>query len=312
MATVAAPTEPELPELPEVARRRTMLAYLALAGVVVMWGMGPPISKLIHGPPTTIAPTRVSMAVPLTYAVLRIEGRRPSLASLRRSVWGGIFFGSNLVVFFFALRHASIAIITLVGVLQPVTVGLVAVRLFGERLTRWGLAWTVVSIAGVVGAVLTAGKNVRATPLGLTLALITTACLSCYLIASRIARRTLATNEYLFGVMVWASLVTLVPMVIAGPAWGRLRAVDWLWMVVVLIGPGWLGHLLMSWAITQVPMSISSLQMLPSTVVSIGAAWLINHERVTVAEALFGLVTLVAIGFVVRGPVRRHRAAPTH
>ena len=48
MATVAAATEPELPE---VARRRTMLAYLALGGVVVMWGMGPPISKLIHGPP---------------------------------------------------------------------------------------------------------------------------------------------------------------------------------------------------------------------------------------------------------------------
>jgi probable blue pigment (indigoidine) exporter len=307
MTSVAAPSA----ELATTGRK-TALAYLALAGVVLMWGMGPPLSKLIKGPPTTIAPTRVAMAVPLTYLVLRAQGGRPSIAAVRKSMWGGLFFGANIVVFFFALRHASIATITLVGVLQPVIIGIFAVRLFGEHPTRWGIVWTIVAIAGVVGAVLTAGKNVRATPLGLTLALVTTACISCYLLASRQARRTLATNEYLFGVMVWATLVTVLPLLIAGPAWGRLRAVDWLWMVVVLIGPGWLGHLLMSWAITEVPMSVSSLQMLPATVVSIAAAWPINHERVTVAEVLFGLVTLSAVGLVVHGPLRHRSVAAVH
>jgi len=43
--------------------------------------------------------------------------------------------------------------------------------------------------------------------------------------------------------------------------------------------------------------------------VSIGAAWPINHERVTVPEVLFGAVTLTAVGFVVRGPRRRAGAS---
>jgi drug/metabolite transporter (DMT)-like permease len=227
---------------------------------------------------------------------------------LRRSVWGGIFFGANIVCFFYALRHTSIATITLVGVLQPITVGIVSVRLFGERITRWAIVWTLVAIATVTGAVLTAGKEIRATPVGLALAVTTTLCLSSYLLASRVARRTLDPHEYLFGVMVWAALLCTVPLLITGPEWGRFRAADWLWMVVVLIGPGWLGHLLLSWAITEVPMSISSLQMLPSTVVSIAAAWPINHERITAPEAAFGLATLLAVGLVVHGPFTRRRA----
>ena len=298
------------PTVAAPVRRRTALAYLALAGVMVTWGMGPPLSKLITGPPTTVATTRMWMAVPLTYVVLRSQGGRPSWAGLRRSLWGGLFFGANIGFFFLTLRHASVATITLIGVLQPVIVGLAAVRLFGEHLTRWGVAWTLVAIGGVAGAVLVAGKDVRATPAGIGLSVLTISCLSAYLLASRQARRTLAPNEYLFGVMVWAAAVLTVPLLIDGPHWGSLGRADWLWLAVVLVGPGWLGHLLMNWAITEVPMSISSLQMLPSTVVSIAAAWLINHERVTMPEALFGLVTLAAVGFVVRGPHRRARPRP--
>lgn len=298
MTSLAAPAGPTASD---AAHRRVVLAYVAMAGVVVIWGMGPPLSKLISGPPTTVAAVRIWLAVPLTYLVLRSQGGRVTKAAMRGSLWGGVFFGANLLLFFSALRHTTVATITLIGVLQPVTVGLVSVKLFGERITRWGLGWTLVAIAGVGGAVLAAGKTVRTTPLGLLLSVATILCLSAYMLASRQARTTLAPNEYLFGVMVWASMVLAVPVVFEGLQWRALDGHDWLWLAVVLIGPGWLGHLLLSWAITEIPMSISSLNMLPATVLSIAAAWPIHDEHVTLLQGLFGLVTLVAVALVVRG-----------
>lgn len=294
----------------DAARRRTLLAYLAMGGVAVFWGMGPPLSKLISGPASTVAATRMWMAVPLTFAVLRAQGGRPSWRALRGSFWGGLFFGANMLFFFSALRHSSVATITLISVLQPVVVGFASVRLFGERLTRWGVGWTFVAVAAVAGAVLAAGRTVRATPLGVVLSVTTILCLSCYMLASRRARRTLAPNEYLFGVMVWASVLLAVPLAFDGLHWGALDGHDWLFMGLVLIGPGWLGHLLLNWAITEIPMSISSLNMLPSTVISIAAAWPINHEHVTPLQGVCGLVTLVAVALVVRGPLRRRPPAP--
>lgn len=307
MTSLASPLAPAA----DAARRRVLLAYLAMAGVVVTWGMGPPLSKLISGPPTTVAATRMWLAVPLTFAVLRSQGGRPSWRAVKGSFWGGLFFGANILCFFTTLRHASVATVTLISVLQPITVGLASVRMFGEKLTRWGLGWTLIAIAGVAGAVLAAGKTVRATPLGIGLSIATTLCLSAYMLSSRRARRTLAPNEYLFGVMVWAALLLTIPVLFEGLAWGSLDGHDWLYLSLVLIGPGWIGHLLLNWAITELPMSISSLNMLPTTVISIAVAWPINHEHVTLTQGLFGIVTLGAVALVVRGPVgrRRRRAA---
>ena len=300
MTTVA----PAVGEIATARTRRVSLAYLAMAGVVIIWGMGPPISKLVTGPPSTIASTRIWMAVPLTYLVLRVSGSKPTLAGLKASFLGGVSFGCNMFLFFTALRHLSIATFTLLGVLQPITVSLISVRLFGERLSKWVLAWGGVAFLGVAAAVLMAGKGVKATPFGLLLGVTTISCMSVYLLASRQARKTIAPNEYLFGVMSWAAITLTIPLFFQGWQLHTLDHRDWFWMTVVLIFPGWLGHLLLNWAITEIPMSISSLNMLPSTVVSIAAAWPINHQHVTLGQSLAGLVTLVAVGLVVHGPFR--------
>lgn len=306
MTSVVSPLAPAA-----AARRRLLLAYAAMGGVIVTWGMGPPLSKLISGPPTTVAATRMWLAVPLTFLVLRSQGGRPTWRAVKGSFWGGLCFGANILCFFTTLRHASVATITLISVLQPIVVGFASVRLFGERLTRWGLGWTFVAIAGVAGAVLAAGKTVRATPVGIGWSIATTLCLSAYMLSSRRARQTLAPNEYLFGVMVWAALLLTIPVLFEGLSMRSLDGHDWIFLALVLVGPGWLGHLLLSWAITEMPMSISSLNMLPTTVISIAAAWPINHEHVTPTQGLFGLVTLGAVALVVRGPAgrRRRRAA---
>ena len=290
------------------ARRQRILPYVALAGVICLWGLGPPVSKLITGPTTTIVAVRMWLAAPLALAVQRATGTKIKWSTIRRAWKGGVFFGLNMLFFFTAIRHVSVATMTLVGVMQPIIVSLVSVKMFGEKLSRWWAAWTVVAIGGVAIAVLTAGKTVRGSPFGLFMSLMMVVLFSAYIIVTRSARATMGPNEYLSGVMIWAAILVTIPVLFQGLDLGELSGRDWFWIGVMLIGPGWLGHFLLNWVIVRLPMSITALQGLPSTVVSIALAWPIHQETITVAQGFAGVLTLVAVGMIVHGPFHRKRA----
>ncbi len=280
-------------------------ALAALGAVVVIWGLGPPLSKEISAPGLTVAAVRMWVAVPFMAVMQRVGGSRLSWRAIAAARWGGLAFGVNMAFFFTAIQHASVATVTLISSLQPVAVMLGAIRFFGERPTRWRLGWTAAGIASVALAVAGAGAAVRATPLGITLSVGAVISLSTYLLVSRRARGTLASAEYLTGVMVWAA-ITVTPIALwQGLALADLDGADWFWIVVVLVGPGWLGHLLMNWAITSLPLGITALNMLPATVISIAVAWPLHGEPVTAVQAVAGVATLISVALVVHGPLRR-------
>jgi probable blue pigment (indigoidine) exporter len=206
-----------------------------------------------------------------------------------------------MAFFFTAIQHASIATVTLVGSLQPVTVLLGGIRFFGERPTAWRLGWTVVGIVSVGAAVAGAGAGVRATPFGLALSCGALVTLSAYLLVTRRTRARLSPSEYLTGVMVWAALAVTPMALVSGLALDAIDSADVFWLVVVLIGPGALGHLIMNWVITELPLGITALNMLPATVLSIAVAWPVHGEPVTLLQVVAGAVTLVAVGLVVNG-----------
>src|SRR4029079_15886671 len=84
-----------------------------------------------------------------TMTVFYATGRRLSWQTLRLAIPGGIAFGLDIVLFFRALKHTTIANATIVGALQPALVLLVAGRLFGEPVTRAIITWSAVAIGGV-------------------------------------------------------------------------------------------------------------------------------------------------------------------
>jgi drug/metabolite transporter (DMT)-like permease len=304
--SIDAPAKPARSE----ADRRRLLAYLALFGTVIIWGLGPPLSKKITGTPTTIVAVRLWMAVPITLIVQLVSGSKPSLRSIRKAWRGGALFSINMMFFFSSLQHVTIATLTLIGVLQPIVISIASVRMFGERLSRWWAFWTSVAIGGVAIAVVAAGKSLRADPVGLVLSLGTVLAFSAYLLVARGAREHMSSSEYLTGVMVWAAVFLTIPVLFNGLRLHELGRGDMGWMALILLGPGMLGHLLMNWVIPKLPMNITSLQILPATVVSIAAAWPLNGEHITLLQALAGLATLVAIGLVVHGPFTRRPASP--
>ena len=126
----------------------------AMAAVVVIWGLGPPITKLISAPALVSVSVRFWISIPILWLLAYVTGRRMSVGILRATALAGALFGINLAFVFTALQHASVAVIAVIQALQPGVVLIVAGRWLGEQATRWHVSWTVVGVGGVAVVIL--------------------------------------------------------------------------------------------------------------------------------------------------------------
>ncbi len=285
--------------------RNALFPALAMTGVIIAWGLGPPISKLITAPPLVTVGYRLTLSLPVLYLMLRINGGGLSVALLRRCVIPGVFFGANLAIVFAAFQEATIVVISVLNAMQPAVVLLAARPLFGERPGGWHLAWTAVGFGGTVAVILGAGDEVRTSTAGLVLSTLAMLTFTAYFLATKRVRAGLAdvgAIEWMLGVSIFA-VATVVPIALATSDRAELLAVagtDWVWMAWAVLGTGIAGHVLMSWVHRYIPVSRSSLYLLAMNVVAISAAWPIHDEPVTVVQALGGLVVLGAVAAVGR------------
>lgn len=276
--------------------------FAALGTVLLLWGFGPPFSKMITAPPLTTSFARLWTSALGMILFQAAMGSRPSWRVLRASVVGGVAFGANSLFFFAALHHASIATLTVIGSLQPGLVMFGAARLFGERVSRRAVTWALVALGGAATAVLGSGAKVHSDSIGIACSVGSLVCMSVYFLAAKRARAHLGASEYVMGVMIWAALV-VTPVVALG---GGLRHLDQLgkadlvWLAIMFVGPGVGGQILMGWAVRYVPVGLSSLILLGSTAVSILAAWPIHGEVPTAVQLVGAGITLGAVGAILQ------------
>lgn len=285
-----------------------------MAAVVVIWGLGPPITKLITAPALVGVSVRFWLSVPLIWAVAYATGRRISLQTLRRTALAGALFGVNLAFVFSALQHASVAVLAVTQTLQPGVVLLVAGPWLGERATRWHVAWTAVGVAGVAVVVLGGNPEVRGDALGVVYAVASMVTFTGYYLLNRRVRSTTAIDplQWMAGVTLFAGLtITPVALATASPDdYRQLGGADWLYLGFVAVVVGIVGHTMMSWVHKFVPASRSSLYLLGMNVVAVAAAWPINGEPVRPLQALGGLVVLGAVAAVISRPASVRVAGP--
>jgi drug/metabolite transporter (DMT)-like permease len=287
------------------------LPAIALVTIVLCWGMGPPISKLISAPPLVTVLYRLWLSVPILLLANRIAGGRVSWALLRRTAIPGALFGANLALVFASFHHATIAVISVISALQPGLVLAVAGRMFGERPTAWHLFWTLVGIGGTAVVIFGAGPEVHTSALGVLLSALSLLTFTIYFLATKLARgrsgQPISALEWMVGATFFAALaITPVALVVSDRAdYGKVNGVDWLWMAFVVCVTGIVGHALMSWVHRFVQASRSSLCLLAMNVVAIAAAWPIHHEPITLVQALGGAIVLGAVAAVVSRPPAR-------
>jgi drug/metabolite transporter (DMT)-like permease len=267
---------------------------------LILWGLGPPVSKLITAPPLTASFLRLWSSTAGIMALQLGKGSRPSWPILRGSLLGGAAFGFNSLFFFIALKNASIATITVIGALQPGLVMLLAARIFHETVTRRVVGFTMIAIGGAALAVLGAGAAVETNTVGVLCSIGSLLCMSVYFLASKHARVRLGAGDYVTGVMLVAS-ITATPVIWLGGGFDHFDQVsrtDIFWLIVMLIGPGVGGQLLMGWALRWVPVTTSAMILLGSTAISILAAWPIHGEVPTLLQLLGGAIALISVGLI--------------
>jgi drug/metabolite transporter (DMT)-like permease len=281
---------------------------LVMGFVVVVWGLGPPITKLVTAPPLVGASIRFGISFPVLFAVVVARGGRIDRELLRTTALPGIAFGLNLVFVFAALQEATVAVLSTTVAIQPAILLFVAGPIFGERPSMRHVIWSLVGVLGAAIVIMGAGSDVRASPLGIGLALVALATFSVYFVLTRIARSTTSVDpiRWMAGVNFWAFVATLPPAAIwvRGSDLAQFGGMDWVWIAIVAYITGATGHVAMGWVHAYIEAARSSLYLLAMHLVAVGLAWPIHNEPVTLVQVLGGVVLLGSVAAVTRIPVR--------
>jgi drug/metabolite transporter (DMT)-like permease len=255
--------------------------------------------KLSAAPALTFTFDRLWLGVAVMVTVSVALKRRVTWATIRASIPAGVLFGLNVALFVSAIKRTSVADVLIIGALQPALTMLVAGRLFGERLTRHHLAWTAVSMAGVVLVIVGSSGTPVWSLGGDLLAVGSLLAFTVYFLASKRVRRDVPAIEYMTAVTLIAAIVVTPMALLSGQTLPGLRWTDAAWLALFVLGAQG-GHVLLAWAHAQVDVSVSSLMILAEPIIAAVAALIFLGEPLRPLEIAGGAVVIVSVGAILR------------
>ena len=289
-----------------VTERRPVAGTVAVLVAVVVWGAVTIVARFVEElDGLALGFHRLWMGTLLTLVVLYATGRRLTPTIFRLSLWGGLAFGVDIVLFFSALKETTVANATVVGALQPAIVLLIAGRLFGEPATKRVVVWSGVAIAGVAVVVYGSSGAPTWSLTGDLLAIGALFAWTGYFVASKQARRYVAPFEYLTAMLVIATATVAPVALLSGHRLDAGPAGDWMWIAALAVGSGGIGHLLINWAHAHVDLAVMSLLTLAVPVMAVIAASIFLDEPIGLAQVV-GMAIVIAALAVVSVPQRRH------
>jgi drug/metabolite transporter (DMT)-like permease len=283
---------------PRPAQRDFSAGVLPLAVMIVSvctWGAASVLVKQITVDGLTVSFYRLWIGCAAAFLALALARHRLTFSELVQSAPAGAVFGIQMVLAFTSIKLTTVANATLIGALQPALVLLVAGSWFGERIGRWQIGWTAVSIAGIAVLIAGASSSPEWSPLGDTLAVIGVVGFTGYFLASRRIRDRLSSVAYTAGVQLSAAIVVTPVVIVHGLQPGELTGGDWVRVTAIACTSGVGAHLLVNWAHPYVRVSVSSVLILLVPVVAALSAWAVLDESLTPLQLAGGVITLGAI-----------------
>jgi len=282
-------------------RDRDDIHVIAAITAVVAWGVGPIFTKAMSVDTAAIVFYRMLIGAPLMVLVAKKTGGGLSPELMKKTALPGILFSLSFLSGFASIRMTSVANATLITTVQPILVLFVAPKLFGEKLRARQLAYSACSMAGVLLVVLAAASTSGATLSGDVMALLNVVIWTVYFVLAK-KRRLAGVHSWSFlaAVFVWSSVVILPFGAIASNDLGAMKSSDWVYVVAMALGPGLVGHGLMTWAQSHVDVSLASLLGLLSPVISTIGAWWAFGESLTLWQMVGAVAVLGFLALLVR------------
>lgn len=269
--------------------------------------------RLSHTSPSTGAFFRCLFALPPLLLVARYEQRRWGRRTLRQRVYAwaaGLFFAADLIFWHRSIDFVGAGLATVLSNTQVVLVGLLAWLLWSERPQRATLLALPVVVGGIVlvSGVLEKGAYGSDPGKGTVYALLTGLAYTGFLLVLREGQRGVVGPA---GPLFDATLSCTLTCLVAGFAIGDLDVTpSWPsagWLVLLALGPQWLGWLLVAISLPRLPAVVTSVSLMLQPVSSVLLAALILGESPSALQ-LLGAAALLA-GIVVSALGRRKPVA---
>ena len=294
-------------------RQRDDIHVIAAITAVAAWGIGPIFNKAMTVDTPAIVFYRMLIGAPMMIVVAYRTGGALTRDLMRKTALPGVLFGLSFLSGFASVKMTSIANATLITTVQPILVLFVAPKLFGERIRARQLMYSAFSMSGVLLVVLAAASTSGAKLSGDLMALLNVVIWTVYFILSK-KRRVAGVHSwsYLAAVFLWASFFILPFGVVASNDLGAMESLDWVYVLAMAIGPGLVGHGLMTWAQSHVDVTLASLLGLMSPVISTVAAWFVFGESLTPWQIVGAAVVLSFLALLVGEQKSSAEAAIEH
>ncbi|MGH1502164.1 MAG: DMT family transporter [Acidimicrobiales bacterium] len=278
----------------------TTMALFGAGFAVTAWSTGTILAKYIDMDPLAIGIYRFSVffIVLATWMTARGARLRPSI--MRHSAIGGVALGADIALFFTAVKLTSVVNATVIGSLQPVIVGVLAVRFFGEKIRGSDAVWALLAVAAAVAVVLTGNPAEESSWRGDLLAVGALVSWSAYFIASKQSRGTLTAQEFTLGTAAWTAIICLPIGLAFDQDLSWPSATNWAWLAVMILSAGVAGHTVMNWSLQRIPVWVGSTFTLFIPVASALLAWALLGEPVTAVQAVAMAAVIGALAIIVR------------
>lgn len=282
-------------------RQREDIHIIAAITAVFAWGIGPIFNKTMSVDPSAIVFYRILIGAPLMTAMAYLNGGKLTLDLMKRTALPGVLFALSMITGFASVKMTSIANATLITTVQPVLVLFVAPKMFGEKLRPRQILYSTFALAGVLIVVLAAASTSGAHLSGDLLAVGNVTIWTSYFVLSK-KRRLAGVHSWAFlaAVFLWSAVVVLPYGFVVSNDLGAMTNADWGRIIAMAVGPGVVGHGLMTWAQSHVDVTLASLLGLMSPVISTALAWAILDQNLTIWQSGGAAVVLVSLAFLVR------------
>ncbi len=236
---------------------------------------------------------------------MRLRGTPFRLIVMRRSMWGGLALGADIALFFSAVKETSIVNATIIGSLQPILVGIIAAKFFGEKIRRQDALWSLVALTGAIVVVAAAADDGVTSWRGNVLALLAMFSWGGYFIASKQSKQSMTSTEFTAGTSLWTAIICTPLGFAFGQDMSLPSAENWSLLILMTVGSGLIGHSLMNWSLVRIPLWVGSTFTLLIPVFAAGLAWIFLDEELLLIQGIAMSVVIAALAMVVRHQSRK-------
>ncbi|MEL7102901.1 MAG: DMT family transporter [Pseudomonadota bacterium] len=251
--------------------------------------------------PQAIAFWRFALAAPVLFLIALVVNRRLPAKPNKFIIIAGTCFASQIALWHWALTLTTVANSTFIVNIGNICVGLTAWIFLKERPTKTWLLAVLIAIVGAAALSLGGAEGGKTDLRGDLLAFAAAILVSCYVVASKVARRTLSGIEAIF----WLTFVEMLvaAMIVVGfgedffPASLSGLLVPLFLALVVQIG----GQGLIITGLGHTPAALAGILIVVQPVVAAAISWQLFNEPLAPLQAGGGFLILVGILISQRG-----------